>query len=109
MNSAYMLIMWFHFHFHLHFFISTPEKYRAAGLSTRKENGSKQARSDKTLNLSVNPSPINFINGWLLGLAKIFREKSAWPYGGNWVKTWLHTNFESSRSDFTEGPDTVAY
>ena len=37
---------------------------------------------------------------YTIGLAKIFGEKSAKPHGGNWVKTWLHTNFESSRSDF---------
>ena len=35
-----------------------------------------------------------------VGLAKIFEEKSAKPHGGNWVKKWLHTNFESSSSDF---------
>ena len=33
-----------------------------------------------------------------LGHAKIFGEKSAKPHGGNWVKTWLHTNFEHPRS-----------
>ena len=35
-----------------------------------------------------------------VGLAKIFEEKSAKPHGGNWVKTCMHTNFESSGSDF---------
>ena len=31
-----------------------------------------------------------------MGQAKIFEEKSAKPHVGNWVKTWLHTNFEST-------------
>ena len=37
---------------------------------------------------------------YIVGLPKIFREKSAKPHGGNWAKTWLHINFESSTSVF---------
>ena len=39
-------------------------------------------------------------SNYIFGLPKIFGEKGAKPHGGNWVKTWLHTNFESSSSDF---------
>ena len=49
---------------------------------------------------------------WTIGQAKIFREKSAKPHGRNWVKMWVHTNFESSRSNSyqgSEGQDIVAY
>ena len=37
-------------------------------------------------------------NSVTVRLAKIFGGKSAKPHGGNWVKTWLHTNFELPRS-----------
>ena len=46
------------------------------------------------------PSPQSLVMHWTEGLVKIFGRKSANPHGGNWVKTWLHTNFESSWSDF---------
>ena len=37
---------------------------------------------------------------WIIGLPKIFGGKNVKPHSGNWVKTWMHTNFESSISDF---------